>query len=326
MADAQRPTLEVEERAERGSRATRRLRRDGLVPGVRLRRQPTDDAVSFKVGRARPAPACSSTAPALFDVKIGGGEVRAGDRQGPAATTRCATRSCTSTCSRSASTRRSRRTVGVELEGAEEAPGVKEGGVLEHVTRELNIEALPTDIPEQIVVDVSGMEIAAHAAPLRDHRSRGRRVPRRPRGDHHRHGRRPDRGRGARDRGGDRAGRRGRRADRGRRGRGGRRAPRAPSGDDSGRRGDSGARSSRVEPRSAAAARRRQGRLADRRAGQPRRPLRPHPPQRRLRGGRAGRRALGAAEGQEEATPASTPTAAPARAARAWACCCRRPS
>jgi large subunit ribosomal protein L25 len=51
--------------------------------------------------------------------------------------------------------------VWVELTGVEEAPGVKEGGVLEHVTRELNIEALPTAIPENITVDVSGMEIAA---------------------------------------------------------------------------------------------------------------------------------------------------------------------
>jgi large subunit ribosomal protein L25 len=33
--------------------------------------------------------------------------------------------------------------------------------VIEHVTRELNIEALPTDIPERITVDVSGMEAAA---------------------------------------------------------------------------------------------------------------------------------------------------------------------
>ena len=34
MADGDRPTLTVEERAERGSRATRRLRREGWVPGV----------------------------------------------------------------------------------------------------------------------------------------------------------------------------------------------------------------------------------------------------------------------------------------------------
>ena len=52
-------------------------------------------------------------------------------------------------------------TVAVDLEGGEEAPGAKEGGVIEHVTRELNIEALPTDIPERITVDVSGLEAAA---------------------------------------------------------------------------------------------------------------------------------------------------------------------
>jgi large subunit ribosomal protein L25 len=47
----------------------------------------------------------------------------------------------------------------IELEGVESAPGVKGGGVLEHVTREITIEALPTEIPDNIVVDVSAMEI-----------------------------------------------------------------------------------------------------------------------------------------------------------------------
>src|SRR6185312_7554311 len=49
--------------------------------------------------------------------------------------------------------------VAIELEGAETAPGVKGGGVLEHVTREITVEALPTDIPDRIVADVSAMEI-----------------------------------------------------------------------------------------------------------------------------------------------------------------------
>jgi large subunit ribosomal protein L25 len=47
----------------------------------------------------------------------------------------------------------------IELEGTEDAPGVKQSGVLEHVTREILVEALPTDIPDKIVVDVSAMEI-----------------------------------------------------------------------------------------------------------------------------------------------------------------------
>ena len=49
--------------------------------------------------------------------------------------------------------------VAIELEGAEAAPGVKEGGVLEHVTREITVEALPTEIPERLVADVSEMQI-----------------------------------------------------------------------------------------------------------------------------------------------------------------------
>ena len=49
--------------------------------------------------------------------------------------------------------------VAIELEGAETAPGVKGGGVLEHVTREITVEALPAEIPEQIIADVSAMEI-----------------------------------------------------------------------------------------------------------------------------------------------------------------------
>jgi large subunit ribosomal protein L25 len=61
--------------------------------------------------------------------------------------------------------------VPVELLGVEDAPGVKEGGVLEQITRELNVQALPTAIPESIVHEVGEMEIgdtivlAALAAP-----------------------------------------------------------------------------------------------------------------------------------------------------------------
>jgi large subunit ribosomal protein L25 len=36
---------------------------------------------------------------------------------------------------------------------------VKEGGVLEQITRELNVEALPTAIPESIVHDIGEMQI-----------------------------------------------------------------------------------------------------------------------------------------------------------------------
>jgi large subunit ribosomal protein L25 len=49
--------------------------------------------------------------------------------------------------------------VPLELLGADDAPGVKEGGVLEQITRELNVEALPTAIPESISHEVGEMQI-----------------------------------------------------------------------------------------------------------------------------------------------------------------------
>jgi large subunit ribosomal protein L25 len=49
--------------------------------------------------------------------------------------------------------------VALHLVGAEDAPGTRDGGVLEQVTREINIEALPSEIPDSIDFDVSAMEI-----------------------------------------------------------------------------------------------------------------------------------------------------------------------
>src|SRR5204863_4752025 len=45
----------------------------------------------------------------------------------------------------------------VELVG--EPAGVKEGGVLSQVSREINVEALPMEIPEHLDLDVSRMAI-----------------------------------------------------------------------------------------------------------------------------------------------------------------------
>ena len=49
--------------------------------------------------------------------------------------------------------------VSVELMGGEEAPGVREGGVLSQVAREVSVEALPLEVPEHLELDVSGMAI-----------------------------------------------------------------------------------------------------------------------------------------------------------------------
>ncbi len=50
-----------------------------------------------------------------------------------------------------------------------EAPGIKEGGILDVVHHEIEVECLPTEIPEKIEIDVKGMKIgdAVHASELK---------------------------------------------------------------------------------------------------------------------------------------------------------------
>jgi large subunit ribosomal protein L25 len=157
MADGRRPTLTVEERPERGTRATRRLRRQGLVPGV-VYGGSDGDSTSFKVG-ARTLRQVLVDGSALIDLEVGGKKrpVIVKDQQRhPVRDELLHIDLLEVRLDEKIQTQ-----VGVTIEGVEEAPGVKEGGVLEHVTHQLNIEALPTAIPDAIVVDVSGMEIAA---------------------------------------------------------------------------------------------------------------------------------------------------------------------
>ena len=156
MAD--RPTLEVDPRTERGTRATRRLRKDGFVPGVVYGGRGQEDATSFKVN-ARTLRHVLVDGSALIDLKVDGKTlpVIVKDRQlDPVRDELLHIDLLEVRLDEKIQTQ-----VGVQIEGMEEAPGIKEGGVLEHVTHQLNIEALPTAIPEAIVVDVSGMEIAA---------------------------------------------------------------------------------------------------------------------------------------------------------------------
>jgi large subunit ribosomal protein L25 len=49
--------------------------------------------------------------------------------------------------------------VQIEIIGAEDSPGVRFGGLVEQIIREANIECLPTEIPDSIIIDASQMEI-----------------------------------------------------------------------------------------------------------------------------------------------------------------------
>ena len=156
MADAKRPSLDVEDRPERGTRAAKRLRREGYVPGV-VYGGKDGDCTSFKVNWRELRQVLAGSA--LIDLKVGGKTrpvIVKDQHQHPVRDELLHIDLLEVRLDEKIQTQ-----VNVHLEGAEEAPGIKEGGVLEHITHQLNIEALPTDIPDAIHVDVSGLEIAA---------------------------------------------------------------------------------------------------------------------------------------------------------------------
>jgi large subunit ribosomal protein L25 len=155
MATAQTTALSVERREPAGSRSARRLRREGNVPGVVY--GGGEDPVAFHVD-SRLLRNTLAHAGAVLELSIGG------DAAIPVVIKEISRHPVTGHTVHIDMLRvrldvAISATVVLDLTGAEEAPGVKEGGVLEQVTRELTIEALPTDIPDAIHYDVSTLVI-----------------------------------------------------------------------------------------------------------------------------------------------------------------------
>jgi len=150
-----REKLKAAERAEFGSRGSRRLRREGQVPGVVY--GGGKEAKPFQVAE-REVRAVLAGGQALFDLELEGKKavpVVVKDQQHHPTRGNLTHIDLQEVKLDEAI----QAEVALELEGAETAPGVKGGGVLEHIVREVTVEALPTDIPERVVADVSAMEI-----------------------------------------------------------------------------------------------------------------------------------------------------------------------
>jgi large subunit ribosomal protein L25 len=157
MATESTSSLSLSARAPEGSRSARRLRREGLVPGVIYGGDggPEHFAVDGRILRNTLA-----HAGAILRISIDGGgetpvlvkDVQRHPVRGEAVHLDLL---------RVRMDQAVQTTVVLHLEGGDDAPGVTEGGILSQELREVNVEALPGDIPEQIVHDVSGMEMNA---------------------------------------------------------------------------------------------------------------------------------------------------------------------
>lgn len=155
MATTDTTALSVDHRDAAGSRAARRLRRSGKVPGVVYGGDA--EPVAFQVDARELRHALAHTG-ALIDLSIEGGQPT------PVVLKELVRHPVSGETVhldllRVRLDQAIQTTVALELIGADNAPGVKEGGVLEHVTRDLTIEALPADIPDSITHDVSELQI-----------------------------------------------------------------------------------------------------------------------------------------------------------------------
>jgi large subunit ribosomal protein L25 len=158
MAD-RTSTLDLTARAAEGSRSARRLRRTGLVPGVIYGGgdEPQLFAVDGRILRNTLA-----HGGAILEVAVDGGQaapVLVKDVQRHPVKGHAVHVDLLRVDMKVAI----HTTVTLELVGSDQAPGVVEGGVLSQGVVELNIEALPGDIPDSIQFDVSGLEMNATA-------------------------------------------------------------------------------------------------------------------------------------------------------------------
>jgi large subunit ribosomal protein L25 len=149
----------VQNRAVLGSAESRRLRRQGLVPGVLYGRE-RPVAISIGERDLRHALTGESGANAVLDVVVDGGSAHASvlkDYQ------RDPVRG-TITHVDLQEVRLDQpihATVPVHLTG--EAVGTKAGGVLTQAVIEINVEALPLEVPASVDFDVSELELGASA-------------------------------------------------------------------------------------------------------------------------------------------------------------------
>ncbi len=152
----ERTKLIVKTRESLGSRETRRLRKQGLIPGVLYG---AGDPVSICVEERelRRALTGAGGLHSILDVEIDGtgkahasilkewqvDKVRGGVTHVDLHEVRLDQPITAS--------------VSVHLTGGDAAPGVKEGGVLSQPLREIQVSALPLEVPEHIDLDVSHM-------------------------------------------------------------------------------------------------------------------------------------------------------------------------
>jgi large subunit ribosomal protein L25 len=153
----ERVKLEALERESAGSSAAARLRREGFIPGVLYGRGKTPHAIAVPERELRTVLSGPHGRHAILDVVLQGQKTSLAsilkDYQVDPIRGRITHFDLHEVRLDEAITAQ----VAIELVG--ESPGVKEGGVLSALVREVNVEALPLEIPDRLVLDIGSSEI-----------------------------------------------------------------------------------------------------------------------------------------------------------------------
>jgi large subunit ribosomal protein L25 len=154
----ERIRLEVRERDQVGTRESRRMRRNGLVPGVLYGRS-TPHPICVPERELRRALTGGQGLHTILDVVLEGQKsthpsILKEYQQDP-----IKGRLLHIDLQEVRLDQPIQALVTISLIGGEDAPGVREGGVISQVSREVNVSALPMEVPEHLDLDVSGMQM-----------------------------------------------------------------------------------------------------------------------------------------------------------------------
>ncbi|MCC6239277.1 MAG: 50S ribosomal protein L25 [Phycisphaerales bacterium] len=146
--------LQVQSRTALGSRSNRRLRRTGVLPGVIYGHKQAIVPITLP-GKELALALDHGTH--LFDLNLDGQSEKALIKE--VQYDHLGKEIIHVDFTRVSLDERVRVTVSLELKG--EAPGEKDGGVVQQILNEIEIECLVTEIPDSVLVDISGMALDA---------------------------------------------------------------------------------------------------------------------------------------------------------------------
>ena len=155
----ERVKLEAQERETVGTTAAARLRREGFIPGVIYGRGKKPHAIAVPERELRAALSGSHGRHAILDVTLVGQKTSHASILKDFQVDPIRGRITHFDLHEVRLDQPITAQVAIELVG--ESPGVKVGGVLSALVREVSVEALPLEMPDRVELDISGAEIGA---------------------------------------------------------------------------------------------------------------------------------------------------------------------